>query len=190
MHLLHIPYKNVNLASKNPFAKQILHGFLLVTMKVLNSYILVIIDIVIKLIIEKYFWENRFVIGNLIGFKPYLNTTQLSILNNELALGVSTGTLIVLNIVLIPGIPLSFYWLNKDNEFGDYMNISENLLLAGAICSLLDKIIWGGSLNYIYLLNRWIVDLKDIYLFGAICVSIMCGCHAIKQDIHKRKMIY
>lgn len=149
--------------------------------------ILIIIDIVIKLIIENCFMEKQFVFGNWIGFKPYLNITQLSIFNNELALGVSTGTLIILNIVLIPVIPLSFYWINKSNELGESINISENLLLAGTICSLLDKIIWGGSLDYIYLLNRWIIDLKDIYLFGAICTYMMCFCYAIKNEIRKHK---
>lgn len=130
---------------------------------------LVIIDIMIKIVIENFFGETEFLINNWIGFKPYLNTTQLSIFNNELDLGVSTGTLIVLNIIFIPVILLTFYRANKDNEYGDFMDISEALILAAAICSLIDKIFWGGSLDYIYLLNRWIVDLKDIYLFGAVC---------------------
>lgn len=146
--------------------------------------ILIIIDMLIKLIIDSYFMEYEFIVNNLIGFKPYLNLTQLSIFNNELSLGVSTGALIVLNIMLIPAIPLAFRWVIKGNELDDSINISEDLLLAGAVCSLLDKIFWGGSLDYIYLLNRWIIDLKDIYLSGAIVVYFYC---VIKYGIHKRK---
>ena len=35
--------------------------------------------------------------------------------------------------------------------------------LAGSICSLVDKIFWGGSLDYIQLYNLFIFDLKDCY---------------------------
>ena len=35
---LHSPYENVVVAGKNPSPQVILHGFLLVTMRVLNSY--------------------------------------------------------------------------------------------------------------------------------------------------------
>lgn len=157
------------------------------TQRIFIVSILIIIDIVIKFIIDNCIGKTEFVIGNWIGFKPYLNTTQLSIFNNELALDVSTEILIVLNIVLILVIPISFYWVNKGNELGDSIKISEDLLLAGAICSLLDKIIWGGSLDYIYLLNRWIIDLKDIYLFGAICAFIVCFFCSIKYEICKHK---
>lgn len=42
---------------------------------------------------------------------------------------------------------------------------------AGLISSLIDKIFWGGSLDYINIANNIILDLKDIYmLFGIVLI--------------------
>lgn len=41
------------------------------------------------------------------------------------------------------------------------------LLLSGAFCSLIDKIFFGGSLDYILLFDWFIFDLKDCYISGA-----------------------
>lgn len=38
------------------------------------------------------------------------------------------------------------------------------LVIAATICSLFDKIFWGGSLDFI-LFFRYIIDVKDIYLY-------------------------
>lgn len=38
------------------------------------------------------------------------------------------------------------------------------LAFAGSICSLIDKLFWGGSLDYILFKGLFIFDLKDIYL--------------------------
>jgi signal peptidase II len=37
-------------------------------------------------------------------------------------------------------------------------------LFSGSLCSLIDKIVWGGSLDYILLEGFFTFDLKDVYL--------------------------
>lgn len=85
---------------------------------------------------------------------------------------------------MIPVIPITYRWLNKDQELGQSIHISEDLLLAGTVCSLLDKVFWSGSLDYLFFLNLWIIDLKDIYLFGAVVLVFYCG---IKYEIDQHK---
>ncbi len=36
--------------------------------------------------------------------------------------------------------------------------------MAGTICSLIDKIFWGGSLDFLSIPGFFIFDLKDCYL--------------------------
>lgn len=115
----------------------------------LVTIILIIVDISIKIIIDNFCFEKVVMLNKWFGFKPYLNTTQLSIFNNELSLNVSLNALIILNIVLIPIIPLTSKWLNIGDKYKQYSNASEILLLSGAFCSLIDKIFWGGK-GYIY----------------------------------------
>ena len=63
--------------------------------------------------------------------------------------------------------------MKKNSLTNIYMEIFYILLLAGIIDSVLDKILWGTSLDYIELFSRFIIDLKDIYIvLGAISFSI------------------
>lgn len=155
--------------------------------RLLIIVILVIVDIFIKIIIDNFFFDKVIMLNKWFGFKPYLNTTQLSIFNNELNLNVSLQVLIILNILLIPIILLTFKWLNVGDKYKRISNASEILLLAGSICSLIDKIFWGGSLDYLYVRKLFIFDLKDIYLFSSLCVIIICFCVIKFDDIENGK---
>ena len=63
--------------------------------------------------------------------------------------------------------------MKKNSLTNIYMEIFYILLLAGIIDSVLDKIFWGTSLDYIELFSSVIIDLKDIYIvLGAISFSI------------------
>ena len=37
-------------------------------------------------------------------------------------------------------------------------------VLCGALCSLIDKVFYGGSLDFIGISNLFIADIKDIYI--------------------------
>lgn len=42
------------------------------------------------------------------------------------------------------------------------------LALSAGLCSLLDKSLWGGSLDYLQLPGKCTFDLKDVYLFSSL----------------------
>ena len=72
--------------------------------------------------------------------------------------------MIILNILaLIIFVELYRYYKSKGNKdiFSDLTII---FIVAGASCSLIDKIFYGGSLDFIGISNLFIADFKDIYI--------------------------
>lgn len=132
---------------------------------------LVVIDQTIKVIIYNNFFDN--VIKNpLIGFRPNFNE-DISPLNVLLRINIPVYVYIIIGVICsIIGIYIYLY-MKKNSLTNIYMEIFYILLLAGIIDSVLDKILWGTSLDYIELFSRFIIDLKDIYIvLGAISFSI------------------
>lgn len=79
-------------------------------------------------------------------------------------MGVSLLTHIFFNIIILI---LSFVVYNFVRERYHTNRLVKHLftlLLAGGCCSLLDKVAWGGSLDYILLQGFFIFDLKDVYI--------------------------
>ena len=46
-------------------------------------------------------------------------------------------------------------------------------IVAGALCSLIDKVFYGGSLDFIGISNLFIADIKDIYINLGLLFFIM-----------------
>ena len=58
-------------------------------------------------------------------------------------------------------------------------------IFAGALCSLIDKIFYGGSLDFIGISNLFIVDIKDIYINLGILffiISIVISGYLTEDD--------
>ena len=157
--------------------------------KINNSKLLLImifIDVFVKIIIDNFFMEDKLFINDKLGFLPYLNTEQLSIFNNELELGVSLNFLIVIN--LIGGIALVFVrnMLKREKEWNTVLDIATLMIFAGVVCSLVDKIFWKGSLDYILFFSK-IVDLKDIYMFEGFFIYIIDICRQFVGKVIKNR---
>ncbi len=158
--------------------------------KINNSIFLLImifIDVFVKIIIDNFFMEDKLFINDKLGFLPYLNTEQLSIFNNELELGVSLNFLIVIN--LIGGIALVFVrnMLKREKEWNTVLDIATLMIFAGVVCSLVDKIFWKGSLDYILFFSK-IVDLKDIYMFAGFFIYIIDICRQFVGKVIKNRI--
>ena len=70
-------------------------------------------------------------------------------------------------IVLISRILLSAFL------FGQALSLLYSLM--GGLCSLLDKTLWGGSLDYLQVPGKCTFDLKDLYLAaGLACLAPSC----------------
>lgn len=126
--------------------------------------ILIILDQVIKLIINQFYYSRNFnIVNDYVQFKPYLNI-KYSWVNSILNLGISRilHTLIVIIVIVLISVLYKFIKTTyTKSSILDYLFL---FVLSGSICSLIDKIFWGGSLDYIYLKGLFIFDLKDVYI--------------------------
>lgn len=57
----------------------------------------------------------------------------------------------------------------------------------GAICSLIDKVFYGGSLDFIGISNLFIADIKDLYInLGILFLLLLCLTMAIYHPVKIR----
>lgn len=135
---------------------------------------LMLLDQGIKFIIHKWFFDKEFnIIGNFLSFQPIINT-EGSWLNVRFNVGLNFDFLIILNLIaLVIFFECYRYYVSKGNkDFTADMCIV--FILAGALCSLIDKIFYGGSLDFIGISNLFIADFKDIYINFAILFFLLC----------------
>ncbi len=58
------------------------------------------------------------------------------------------------------------------------------LLFSGGLCSLIDKIFWGGSLDFLHIHNLFIADIKDIFItigLGSFIMSSIISDYQIEM---------
>jgi signal peptidase II len=135
-----------------------------ISQKILFLSILVLIDQGIKITIKFLFFHMKFdIIANILSFHPIINT-EGSWLNARFGTSVSFPLLIISNIVFLFLIMELFrYFLSKGNRTF-WSDMSFIFLFCGALCSLIDKVFYGGSLDFIGISNLFIADIKDIYI--------------------------
>ena len=51
--------------------------------------------------------------------------------------------------------------------------------ISGCLCSLIDKLFWGGSLDFLQIPTLFIFDLKDCYLTVAEVIFVAIGIPAL-----------
>ncbi len=54
------------------------------------------------------------------------------------------------------------------------ITIAHTCIISGIILSFIDKIFWGGSLDFIMINGLFIFDIKDVYIsiFEIICIAL------------------
>lgn len=135
--------------------------------------ILVTIDQAIKIVINNNFFDEKFrILPPLLYFEPMFNR-DYSWFNSMLQLGI--GKWIHISIVAIMSILICLFYQYLNNQFGTnkIINIMYAFIFSGAICSLIDKIFWNGSLDYILVNGFFTFDLKDVYINIFICLLIL-----------------
>lgn len=135
--------------------------------------VLMLIDQGFKIVIKLFFFNEYFeIIPKFLSFNPIINT-EGSWLNARFGFGVSFPLLILINILaLILFLELYRYYIHKGNKdfWGD---LCFTFISAGALCSLIDKVFYGGSLDFIGISDLFIADIKDIYINIGILFFIM-----------------
>lgn len=136
--------------------------------------ILVLIDQSIKIYIYNNLMNKEFYIfGSIIGFSPIINT-KYSYFNSFGNMEIGLITHIVLNIVMLFLILIIFDFIKERYSNNKIIYCLFVLACAAAICSLIDKVFWGGSLDFISFKNFFIFDLKDVYISIFQIVAMLC----------------
>lgn len=125
---------------------------------------LLLLDQGIKILIKLLWFNNDFpIIEGMLYFRPIINTDG-SWLNARFGTSVSFPLLITLNILAIfIFIEVYRYYLHKGNK-DFWSDMCFIFVSCGAICSLIDKVFYGGSLDFIGISNLFIADIKDLYI--------------------------
>ena len=136
----------------------------------------------------RYYSIDQFVhidiIKGFLSFNPIINTDG-SWLNARFGTGISFPLLIFVNfIAILLFFELYRYYLSKGNNsfYGDMCFL---FIFSGSLCSLIDKIFYGGSLDFIGISNLFIADIKDIYINLGILffiISIVISGYLTEDD--------
>nr|WP_312292278.1 signal peptidase II [Clostridium chromiireducens] len=123
-----------------------------------------VLDQGVKFLIKLFWFNNYFsIIQNILYFRPIINTDG-SWLNARFGTSVNFPILIALNtIAIFLFIEVYRYYLHKGNK-DFWADMCFIFVSCGAICSLVDKIFYGGSLDFIGISNLFIADTKDLYI--------------------------
>lgn len=145
---------------------------------------LITIEQVIKIIINNNFIDKRLpLFPPLLYFQPMFNR-DYSWFNSMLQLNVSKWRHIIIVVIMIILIYLFYKYLNKKLVTNKIINIMFAFIFSGAMCSLIDKIFWNGSLDYILVNGFFTFDLKDVYInifIGLMLFSLILKNSALKQ---------
>lgn len=126
--------------------------------------ILFIIDQGIKILIKLFFFNEYIeIVPNMLFFNPIINTDG-SWLNARFGTSVSFPLLITINLIAIFLFVeiYRYYIFNGHNDY--WADMCFIFVTCGALCSLIDKIFYGGSLDFIGINTLFIADIKDLYI--------------------------
>jgi signal peptidase II len=135
--------------------------------------VLMLIDQGAKIIIKTKFFTSYFeIIPNFLSFNPIINT-EGSWLNARFNTNIGFPLLIVFNSISLV-LFIEIYRYVKANGLKNYWcDLTFLFIFSGALCSLIDKIFYGGSLDFIGISDLFIADIKDIYINLGLLFFIM-----------------
>lgn len=134
------------------------------------------IDQMIKISISNLFMQYEFeILTDLLRFNPEQNI-NLSWLGNFVDIFSSPFIVVLFNLLAI-FIFLSGYLLYRVKTKQTKFSVKIILVfgLAGCFCSLIDKLFWGGSLDFLEIPNFFIFDIKDCYITISGLVFVIVG---------------
>lgn len=149
-----------------------------------SIFVLIAFEQIIKIIIYNNFFDGQFpILPPFLSFKPMFNR-HYSWFNSMFQLGVSKWMHIAFVSIMLAIIYLFYRYLNDRIGTNKLINTMFAFLFSGATCSLIDKIFWNGSLDYILVKGFFTFDLKDVYLNifnGLLILSVFLEKKAFKN---------
>ncbi len=139
----------------------------------------------IKLIINTHYLNlSKPIFAPYLYFQPMFNR-DYSWINSMLQIGIGKWAHVFFVVVMIALI-ISFYaFMQKTRTVTTVMRVMFIFIVAGATCSLIDKVFWDGSLDYIYLNGYFTFDLKDVYVNvfnGLLVLMVIINYKAISRE--------
>ena len=152
---------------------------------------LVALDVFSKIIVKTLFMNVTFTMfDGLLTFRPFLNTDSMSLFNGLVVdFNINLQSLIITNLILLVLMIPIYLYLRSIKFKNLFLCLILIFLSSGAIASTIDRIIWGGSLDFISISN-YIIDFKDIYLFLSIFVAIVYMIKGLFCFFFRRKKSY
>ena len=159
---------------------------------IILTSILIIVDQTAKILVFYFLYEPHVhinFIDGILSLCPFLNTQSISmgfiaeLLNFDISNGVFFNMLMIIAVLLfglIVLISLYFSFISKKRP-GKLVCFLSGFAIAGAICSIIDILFRGGSIDFIMLFDWVIFDLKDIYICTTILLMIFCTVQAVRN---------
>ncbi len=153
--------------------------------------VLIAADQGIKLFINAHFLgESIPIFPPVLYFQPVFNT-DYSWFASMLDLEASKWLHAALVGILLAIITLFYRYLNARMEKKGAVNILFAFLFSGALCSLLDKVFWNGSLDYILIRGFFTFDTKDVYIsvFVGLLLLFLVQKNEALAEIGRRRLV-
>jgi signal peptidase II len=129
----------------------------------LTSFLLLIEQGIKLFIYNKHMDSNIPIVKDLLYLNPMFNR-DYSWINSLFGLGISKAVHIVLVGGIVVLVSLIYAFIRHKKQDTPLISTAFSFIVAGGLCSFIDKIFWDGSLDYIYLVNYFTFDLKDVYV--------------------------
>jgi len=144
--------------------------------------ILIMLEQSIKVLIWNFAMEKRITfIPNSLRFEPYQNT-NLNWIASMASIVAPVFLMVLFQFTAAIGIMLLYrYQRYLAAQSNLWLDVGFCTALTGIICSFIDVVFWGGSLDYIGLFDWFIFDMKDVFLHvGWISIFIWFNSSAYK----------
>lgn len=134
-------------------------------------FVLIIIEQGTKLIIRSTIsmGTSYELIHDWLYFYPLLNTLG-SWGASRFGINLGIDVFLAINIIIIPLVVQIYRFYIKEKEPSFWADTTFLLCFSGIICSMIDKMFFGGSLDFLMLKDLFVADIKDFYL------TLSIGC--------------
>ncbi len=143
--------------------------------------------VLVSVLFKKHNLKSLSVIPNYFSITPDLND-QGSFIASRFNINAPFIIFIVLNFLILALIFFIYKYINYKKRINPVNQLTFIFLFSGGLCSLIDKLFWGGSLDFLHIQNLFIADIKDIYItFG---LSSFILSNIISEDLIDLKGLF
>ena len=129
--------------------------------------------ITISIVFKSKNIESINVIKDYFSITPHIND-QGSFIASRFDINAPFIIFIILNFLILLLIFFVYKFKSHKNQITSIEQLTFIFLFSGGLCSLIDKLFWGGSLDFLQIHNLFIADIKDIFItFGLGCFVLL-----------------